>query len=52
VAVLKELGAILLGKATMNEFGAGTHGFNTHAGGAVVQVVLQHPASGTQQQQV
>eukprot|EP00775_Hariotina_reticulata_P011509 gene11509-11652_t len=32
VAVLKELGALLLGKAAMNEFGVGTHGFNTHAG--------------------
>eukprot|EP00879_Flechtneria_rotunda_P002196 GHRR01002382.1.p1 GENE.GHRR01002382.1~~GHRR01002382.1.p1 ORF type:complete len:694 (+),score=228.48 GHRR01002382.1:133-2214(+) len=32
VAALKSLGAILLGKAAMNEFGVMAHGFNTQGG--------------------
>lgn len=32
VATLKQLGAILIGKAAMNEFGVLPHGFNAHQG--------------------
>lgn len=32
VATLKELGGMLIGKATMNEFGVLPHGLNAHQG--------------------